>query len=133
MSDTTDTTSPETDTPDTEPEITNFLPHIACAVTQRLGDGWSWKLPSLGTNVLISGPYVASFDLHVDEDEDLAIGYSEDPSDGFPELDEDEVPIGFGTYPGGVYLVDPDISEGLEVLADRVANAIRFVIGHPLI
>lgn len=129
MNATTGTAPTETDAE----ELRIFISEIARVSAQRLGEGWSSQPGKFNTAGVISGPYTTSFRLFVDGDEDLAVEYSEYSGDEFPELDEDALPTGVGTWDDGVYLIDADVSEGLDALAERVANAIRFVTGSPLI
>lgn len=133
MSPTTDATTPQPHTPVPGVKYTFHVCDIADAAVQRLGDGWSAKDRNFGVAAVISGPFIATFDLHVDDDEDLAIAYTAYKDDDFPERDEYELPAGVRSYSDGVYLVDAEAADGLIVLADRVAAAIRCVVtGHPL-
>ncbi|RNG26158.1 hypothetical protein [Streptomyces botrytidirepellens] len=124
----------EPHTPTPGPKYPFHVCELADAAAQLLGDGWTAKPGRLGTTGTISGPYITSFDVHVDHDsKELTIDYDTYVADKFPELEVNELPVGVGACPGGVYLNNAEAEDGLEALATRVANAIRHITGRPLV
>ncbi|MER6520030.1 hypothetical protein ABT246_24645 [Streptomyces sp. NPDC001553] len=102
---------------------------IAEASLPLLGDGWSVEPGPWNVSCTISGPYVTSFVLRVDEEGPLVIDYNGlFTDDAFPQ--DPVLPDGVLADGDGVLLTHADVNDFLEKLAQQVANAIRAITGR---
>ena len=97
------------------------------ATAALLGDGWTATPHRWGTGSAISGPYVTSFTLLVNDDNDLCIAFDQYDADALPETPE--LPTGVDVYDNGVYLTEASAADAPGDLAARVATAIRAITG----
>jgi len=115
-------------TPSPGTEYPFSISDIPRAVARLLGPGWSAESGYWGTSGTLAGPFNASFTFMVDDEGDLCIEYDYMEADAWPE--SPTLPDGIRTFDYGVYLELASAADGLEVLAERAAAAIRAVTGH---
>ncbi|WP_331726002.1 hypothetical protein [Streptomyces sp. NBC_00470] len=101
---------------------------IGDALAGLLGAGWAVAPGPDGTTCGLSGPHATVFVLCADEDGDLALHFTPDPADSFP----DEGGLGGGAveYRRGVFFENVLPDEGTTALAARAADAVRSITGH---
>ncbi|MFF8431748.1 hypothetical protein ACF07Y_42815 [Streptomyces sp. NPDC016566] len=100
---------------------------IAYATAKLLGDGWMAESGPWGISGVVAGPYSTEITFCIDYEADLVIEYRYSTDDDFP--DKPELPDGVVTSDAGVYLELACAGDGLDMLADRAAAAIRAVSG----
>ncbi|MYX26821.1 hypothetical protein GTY75_09090 [Streptomyces sp. SID8381] len=116
------------------PEPVDCIAAISQATARLLGGDWGSVCSYWGTTGYLRGPFATQFTFCADESEpdqggDLAILYTPDPADGFPE--RPTLPEGVVRIMDGVCFEDASPDDGVDALAKRCAAVIRAITGLP--
>ncbi|MET8696870.1 hypothetical protein ABZV65_30520 [Streptomyces bauhiniae] len=121
------TTSPDVYRPAPGTEYPFSVSDIARATAPLLGADWHAESGPWGTTGRLSGPFIATFEIVVDEG-DLCLTFTRYLNDGWPQ--GPELPEGVDVFDGGLWFPDACSVDGLEALSAKVAATIRALITH---